>query len=354
LSTSTEKTVAEAAVDAAAQTGPEEGGWRTRWSVGRVLRTAFGRYTILWILAAVIVGVSLTNEHFATSENITAVLRQSSYAGIAAAAMTLLIISEAFDLSVGSILAVCGIAIAVLMPEVGMVGALIGGIAAGAILGSVNGLVITRLRIPALVTTLGTLYIFLALAFIWTKGQVKPVADEAFLKLGLSEIAGVPTPFVVMIGVYVLLALLLTQTNYGRMVRGIGTNERASYFAGTPVARIRLLTFILVGACVGVAAFFQTAQLSSATATVGEGYELTVISIVVLGGTSLAGGKGTLLGSFCAAIFFAILSNALNLYGVGSYWSYVVTGGVLIAALALDSGRARLLRAPAARPKLSN
>jgi ribose transport system permease protein len=157
-----------------------------------------------------------------------------------------------------------------------------------------------------------------------------------------------------MVGVYILLALLLTQTNYGRMVRAIGANERAAYFAGTPVARIRLLTFILVGACVGVAAFFQTAQLSSATATVGEGYELTVISIVVLGGTSLAGGKGTLLGTFCAAIFFAILSNALNLYGVGSYWSYVASGGVLIAALALDSGRARLLRAPAAGPKLSN
>jgi ribose transport system permease protein len=331
----------------------DDGEWRTRLSIGFVLRTAFGRYTILWILAAVIVGVSLTNEHFATSENITGVLRQSSYAGIAAAAMTLLIISEAFDLSVGSILAVCGIAVATLIPEVGIVGGLIGGIAAGAVLGSINGLVITRLRIPTLVTTLGTLYVFLAVAFIWTKGQVKPVADASFLTLGLSEVAGIPTPFVVMVGVYVVLALLLTQTNYGRMVRAIGTNERASYFAGTPVARIRLLTFVLVGVCVGVAAFFQTAQLSSATATVGQGYELTVISIVVLGGTSLAGGKGTLLGSFCAAIFFAILNNALNLYGVGSYWSYVAMGGVLIVALALDSGRARLLRAPAAGPKLS-
>lgn len=320
----------------------------SRWSPASIARIAFGRYTILWLLAAFVVVVSLTNEHFATSENITSVLRQSSYAGIAAAAMTLLIISEAFDLSVGSMLGVCGIATVTLVPEVGIAGALVGAVLVGGALGSVNGLIITRLRIPTLVTTLGTLYVFLALGFIWTKGDVKAVSDTGFLELGLSEVVGLPLPFIVMIGVYVGATVLLKYTNYGRMVRSVGTNERAAYFAGVPVSRIRLVTFILVGVCVGVAAFLQTAQLSSATPTVGEGYELTVIAVVVLGGTSLAGGRGTLLGSFCAALFFSVLSNALNLYGVGSYWSYVAVGAVLITALALDAGRARLLRTPLA------
>lgn len=149
----------------------------SRWSPASIARIAFGRYTILWLLAAFVVVVSLTNEHFATSENITSVLRQSSYAGIAAAAMTLLIISEAFDLSVGSMLGVCGIATVTLVPEVGIAGALVGAVLVGGALGSVNGLIITRLRIPTLVTTLGTLYVFLALGFIWTKGDVKAVSD---------------------------------------------------------------------------------------------------------------------------------------------------------------------------------
>jgi ribose transport system permease protein len=318
----------------------------SNWSVGAILRIAFARYTILWLLAIFVVIVSLTNEHFATSENINSVLRQSSYAGIAAAAMTLLIISEAFDLSVGSMLGVCGIATVVLVPEVGIVGALLGAIVIGAFLGSINGLIITRLRIPTLVTTLGTLYVFLAIGFIWTKGEVKAVDSIEFLELGLGNVAGLPTPFVVMIAVYLAGIALLKYTNYGRMVRAIGTNENAAYYAGVPVSRVRVATFILVGVCVGIAAFLQTAQLSSATPTLGQGYELTVIAIVVLGGTSLAGGRGTLLGSFCAALFFSVLSNALNLYGVDSYWSYVAIGAVLITALAIDAGRARLLRTP--------
>jgi ribose/xylose/arabinose/galactoside ABC-type transport system permease subunit len=308
-----------------------------------IARVAFAQYTIVWILIVFAVVVALTNEHFATADNLKAVLRQSSFTGIAAAAMTLLIMSEAFDLSVGSMLGVCSIATATLVPEVGIAPALAGAIAAGAVLGLVNGVIVTKLRIPTLVATLGTMYVFLALGFIWTGGKIRVVTATDFLALGLQNYAGLPLPFLVMVGVFLGCFALLRYASYGRLVRAVGTNERAARFAGVSVARVRLATFGLVGCCVGLAAFLQTAQLSSATPTVGTGFELTVIAIVVLGGTSLSGGRGTLLGTFCAALFFAVLNNALNLYGVSSYWSYVAVGSVLITALAIDALRSRLL-----------
>jgi ribose/xylose/arabinose/galactoside ABC-type transport system permease subunit len=318
------------------------GGQVTRmWS--SLVRVAFAQYTIVWLLLAFVVVVALTNANFATTDNINAVLRQSSFTGIAALGMTLLITSEAFDLSVGSMLSVCAIATATLVPEVDIFGALVGAIAAGALLGAVNGLIVTKLRIPTLVATLGTLYVFLALGFIWTGGEIRVVTQDAFLTLGLQNVFGLPLPFVVMLGVFAGCFVLLRYTSYGRLVRAVGTNERAAHFAGVPVARVRLVTFALVGCCVGLAAFLQTAQLSSATPTVGTGYELTVIAIVVLGGTSLSGGRGTLVGTLCAALFFAVLNNSLNLYGVSSYWTYVAVGAVLITALAIDSLRGRFL-----------
>jgi ribose transport system permease protein len=272
------------------------------------------------------------------------VLRQGSYTGIAAAAMTLLIITRAFDLSVGSLLSVCAIATATLVPQVGIAGALVGALAVGAALGAVNGLIITRLRIPTLVATLGTMYVFLSVAYVWTGGNVRSVADPAFLRIGIDQVAGLPMPFVVAVSVFVLGWAVLRFTTYGRFVRAVGTNEDAARFAGVPVDAVRLVTFVIVGACTALAAFLQTAQLSSATASVGTGFELNVIATVVLGGTSLNGGRGTMLGTLAAALFFAVLNNALNLYGVDSYWQYVAVGAVLITALAIDTGRERLLR----------
>jgi ribose/xylose/arabinose/galactoside ABC-type transport system permease subunit len=310
-----------------------------------VLRRALGEFTILWLLALTVVVVSLTNSHFATAGNINSILQQSSYVGIVAAAMTLLLIAGDFDLSVGSMLAMCSVATASTVSGLGSVGALLAALATGVVLGCVNGTIVTLLKIPTLVATLGTMYIFLAVAFIVTDGVVKGVTDESFLLLAFAKVAGLPLAFVIMVGVFAIAGFLAHRTSYGRLVRAIGSNRRAALTAGVPVQRIRFLTFVLVGVCVGLAALLQTAQLSSATPTVGTGFELTVIATVILGGTALSGGRGTLFGSFCATLFFAVLNNALNLYGVGSYWQYVAVGAVIVTALALDSARARLFRA---------
>jgi ribose/xylose/arabinose/galactoside ABC-type transport system permease subunit len=303
------------------------------------------RYTILWLLAIFCLVAAATNQYFATLSNVQSVLTQASFTGITAAGMTLVIISGAFDLSVGSILALASIVVTVAVTHSGIGVGLVAALAVGAALGVVNGLVVSRLHVPPLVATLGTMYVYLSFAFIAGGTNVRTAASPDFLAISARRMAAIPLPFWVFLVVLALAALVLHRTNYGRVLRAVGTNESAAYMAGIAVSWVRTLSFVLVGLLTGLAAFLQTSQLASASPTVGTDYELTVIAIVVLGGTSLAGGKGTMFGTGCAAVFFAVLNNVLNLYGVASYWQYVATGAVLIAALALEAIRTRSLDA---------
>jgi ribose/xylose/arabinose/galactoside ABC-type transport system permease subunit len=309
----------------------------------RMLRQA-GRFTILWLLIILAVVLSLTSPHFLSSGNIESILRQASFVGIAGAGMTILMVAGDFDLSIGSMLAVCSIAAASAVPLLGLPGGLLAGVATGVVLAIVNGLIVTRLRVPTLVATLGTMYVFLALGFIVSGGSIKAVTDESYLLLNFVNVGPLPLSFVIALIVFAVCGAILHLTSFGRLVRAVGTSAPAAIAAGIPVRRVRMVAFVVVGVCVAIAGFLQTAQLSSASPTVGTGFELNVIAAVVLGGTSLSGGRGTLFGSLCGALFFAVLNNGMNLWGVGSYWQYVATGGVVIVALALDSGRTVLER----------
>jgi ribose transport system permease protein len=311
-----------------------------RASAARVVRDVAMRYTIAWILVIVCIVAATTNEYFATLANIQSVLTQASFSGITAAGMTLVITSGAFDLSVGSILALTSIVVTMSVTGAGVGAGLVTALAIGAVLGAVNGLVVSRLHVPPLVATLGTMYVYLAFAFVLGGTSVRSAANPDFLAISASRFAGVPVPFWIFLGVLVVTALVLHQTNFGRVLRAVGTNESAAYMAGIAVSWVRILSFVFVGLLTGLAAFLLTSQLASASPTIGTDYELTVIAIVVLGGTSLAGGKGALFGTGCSAVFFAVLNNLLNLYDVASYWQYVATGAVLIAALALEAIRA--------------
>lgn len=310
--------------------------------VGRV-RYTLGQYAIQWIMLISIVLLSLANPNFRQPSNIANILLQASFAGIAAAGMTLLIVAGAFDLSVAGLLALCGIGIVELMPQFGLVAAILVALALGLLLGAVNGLVVTKLRIPAFIATLGMMYIYLAVGFIWAGSVAVPVTDSAFLNLGTGTIGPVPTPFVVMIAVYLAAHGILRFTRYGRYTRAIGSNPTAARVAGLPVDRILILAFVFVGLCTAISGILLTALLSSAMAIMAQGFELNVIAVVVVGGTSLNGGQGTLFGSFTGALLFAAINNALNIFGVGAYWQYVAVGSILIVALAIGGLRKRLL-----------
>jgi ribose/xylose/arabinose/galactoside ABC-type transport system permease subunit len=303
-----------------------------------------GRFTILWLLIILAVVLAFTSPHFLSSGNIESILRQASFVGIAGAGMTILMVAGDFDLSIGSMLAVCSIASASAVPLLGVPGGLLAGVATGAVLALANGVIVTRLRVPTLVATLGTMYVFLALGFIVSGGSIRAVTDESYLLLNFVNIGPLPLSFVIALIVFAVCGAILHLTSFGRLVRAVGTSAPAAVAAGIPVRRVRMVAFVVVGVCVAIAGFLQTAQLSSASPTVGTGFELNVIAAVVLGGTSLSGGRGTLFGSLCGALFFAVLNNGMNLWGVGSYWQYVATGAVVIVALALDSGRKVLER----------
>ena len=298
------------------------------------------RYFIQLLLIAVAAGLGMANPYFRTATNLQNILLQASFSGIGAVGMTLLIASGAFDLSVAGLLGICGVILAKLIPGVGVTLAIAASLMIGFGLGVLNGLVVTKLQIPAFIATLGMMNIYLALAFILTSGEVIPVSNVTFQFLGTGTAFGVlPVPFIVMILIYVCCQGILSRTIVGRYLRAVGSNEIAARKAGLPVDKIRIIAFAIVGGCTGLAATFLTAELSSANATMASGYELTVIAVVVIGGTSLKGGKATLFGSFAGALFFSVIANALNIFGVGAYWQYVVTGLFLICALGAQALR---------------
>lgn len=318
--------------------GPEDAGLRQPWEW---FKRSLARYTIQYLLLVAVIVIALTNENARQVSNILSVLLQASFVGIGAAGMTLVIINRAFDLSVAGMLAVCGVVLALLLPDLGTVPVVLVALVLGGVLGIVNGVVVTKLKIPAFIATLGMYYVYLAAAFIITDGQVVAVTDRGFRQLGTGDLFGLPIPFILMIITYVVLHLVMTRTTYGRNIRAVGSNEIASQVGGLRVDRVRIFAFALLGVCVGLAAILLTAYLSSANGIMAQGYELRVIAAAVVGGTSLRGGSGTLLGTFTGALFFALISNALNMYNVGAYWQYVAVGSIIIIALGLDALRRR-------------
>ena len=310
-------------------------------TLGQRLVYLFGQYTIQFLLLIALIILAAANPNFRQLSNLRNVLLQASFVGIGAAGMTLLMINGAFDLSVAGLLGLCSVVLAILIPDFGMVGAILGTLVLGLLLGLLNGLVVTKARIPAFIATLGMMNVFLAIGLIITDAKVLPLTDKTFRSLATGDFLGLPIPFIAMIVVYLLCFAIVNRTPYGRFVRAVGSNEAASFVAGIAVDRIRILTFMLVGLFTALAGVFLSAYLSSAQAIMATGYELRVIAVVVVGGTSLKGGRGTLLGSFTGALFFTMISNSLNIFGVGAYWQYVAVGIILIIALGIESMRRR-------------
>jgi ribose transport system permease protein len=312
------------------------------------LANFIGQYFIQFLLLLAVIVLAVLNSNFRQLPNLRNILLQASFAGTSAAAMTLLMIAGAFDLSVAGLLGLCGVVLALLLPAQGIaeiVPAVLVTLVLGALLGLLNGVVVTKARIPAFIATLGMMNIYLALGFILTQAQVVTVMNGAFRSLGTDTVLGLPVPFVAMVIMYLLAYVILKYTTYGRFMRAVGSNETASRTAGLPVDRVRIVAFILVGLFTALAGVLLTALLSSANAIMATGFELNVIAVVVVGGTSLTGGRGTLFGSFTGALLFSVINNALNMFGVGAYWQYVAVGLVLIAALGIEAARKRLMGA---------
>lgn len=303
-----------------------------------VLHFASRQYLVA-VLAVLAIGVGLAKPSFWGAGNLENVLFQASFVGLAACGMTLLIAGGLLDLSVGGVIAVSAIAVGTVLPSTTIGVAVVLALGIGVVLGLVNGLLVTYVRIAPFIATLGTLYLFLGLAFIWTSGKVVPITSSSYRAATTGTVGWLPAPFLVFVVLAVGSSLLLSRTYLGRTLRAFGSNERAAVLAGLPVNRAKVLVFVVAGVCFALSGVFMAGRLSSAEGNMAMGFEMDVIAAVVVGGTALRGGRGTMFGTVVGALLFAVLANALNLLGVASYWQYVLTGAVLVAAIAVGARR---------------
>lgn len=291
----------------------------------------------VWILnILILVFLAFAAPNFFRTSNIEAVLNDTAILGIGAAGMTVLIIAGAFDLSVTAIMGLAPIvALSVAGNASGILIVLVS-VLAGAMLGLVNGLIVTRGRVAPFVATLGTLFVFGSVGAVISKGNALTVTNGLVLQLGNGAVLQViPYGFLIMLAVCGLCYMLLRRLHIGRWIRAAGSNLRAAHVNGIDLHMVYVGIFVVSGALTGLAGIILTGYLASADATQSPNYNLDAIAAVVVGGTSLAGGEGTLLGTMLASWLFAVVNNGLVLLRVNSYWQYLATGVILILALSL-------------------
>lgn len=290
-------------------------------------------------LAVLLLGLvlSLLSDRFLTVTNILNVLRQVSINAIIASGMTLVILTGGIDLSVGSVLALSGAAMAGLAAAgVHPALALLAGLAVGACLGLASGLIITRGGVAPFVATLSTMTIARGLTLVYTQGRPIGGLPDSLRALGTAYAGPIPLPIILMAAVVGIAYLLLTYTPAGRFLYALGSNEEAARFAGIAVKRVKASAYVLSGLTAAMAGAILTGRLGSAQPTAGAGFELDAIAAVVLGGTSLSGGKGGVLGTVIGALIIGILDNGLNLLNVSSFYQQVAKGAVILIAVLLD------------------
>ena len=309
---------------------------------------SMARLQSLLALALMVIGLSLMTDTFLTADNGWNILRQISVNLCLSVGMTLIILSGGIDLSVGAVLALSGAVAAgllkhgVAMPFLGVhldftvTGAIVSAVAVGAAAGACNGLAITRLQLPPFVATLAMLSIARGLTLLWTGGFPITGLGASFGFIGTGILLGIPMPVWEALLVVVLAAIVCKRTAFGRHIYALGGSERAALLAGVHVERVKIMVYVIGGVLSGIAGLLVTARLDSAQPNAGLGYELDSIAAVVIGGTSLSGGRGSVLGTVIGCLIIGVLNNGLFLLDVSPFWQQVIKGLVIILAVALD------------------
>jgi ribose/xylose/arabinose/galactoside ABC-type transport system permease subunit len=318
-----------------------------------------GGAAVIFVLFIAAINVA-THGVFLRPSNILTVLRQITYNFILAIGETFVIITAGIDLSIGSIVSLTGVVMAVVANALHLSGfaliviTLFAGIAVGGAAGYVNGLPVVKLNLPPFITTLAMMQIAMGLSYIVSSGRPIPLNSADFQKTGYGvflsgltgalHLPGIPIPVVWMLVAGVCFSILLTRTRFGRYVLALGGNEEAARLAGINVVRTKMLVYVISGCCAAIVGFLYMALFSSGSPQTGTGNEmLGAIAAVVVGGTSLMGGRGTIVGTFFGALLIGSLNNAMNLMNINSYLQMVVLGAVILLAVALDELRKRYL-----------
>ena len=293
---------------------------------------------VIFVVAFVIVALAVPN--FLTERNMLGLLQSVVTIGIVACTMMFCLASRDFDLSVGSTVAFSGM-VAVMASN--MTGSIVTGLLAalvcGAFVGFINGIVIAKFRINALITTLATMQIVRGLALIASDGRAVGINDPSFYQIALSRLFGVPTPIWIMAVLFVVFGFVLNRTVFGKNTLAIGGNPEASRLAGVNVVKMRIWIFALQGLVCGIAGILLASRITSGQPNAATGLELSVISACVLGGVSLAGGRAAMAGVIVGVLIMGIAENVMNLLNIQAFYQYVVRGLILLIAVLLDNLR---------------
>ncbi|EMI25234.1 MULTISPECIES: ABC transporter permease [Rhodopirellula] len=311
-------------------------------------REHLAKFQSLIALAVMLIAMSLLSDSFFTPENGLNILRQISVNLSLSIGMTLIILTGGIDLSVGAILALSGAVAAGLLKngivieplgvklQFTVIGSIVSGLLVGSAAGLFNGVAVTRFKLPPFVATLGMFSIARGLTMLWTGGFPVTGLGSSFGYIGTGVLLGIPVPVWITGGLVGVFVALTRTTRFGRHVYAVGGNERASLLTGLPVDRIKIAVYTLGGLLAGVAGLIVTARLDSAQPNAGLGYELDSIAAVVIGGTSLSGGRGSVMGTVLGCLIIGVLNNGLFLLNVSPFWQQVVKGFVILAAVAVD------------------
>lgn len=301
------------------------------------VRLTLSRYGLWFIFAALVIVASLLSDRFLTGGNLLNIARQTSVNALLAFGMTAVILTAGIDLSVGSIVAVVGVG-AALLDHAGLPFGLtaVTVLVAGGVIGALNGLVVAYGRIAPFVVTLAALTIWRGVTLVMTDGTPVSGLSSTFQAFGNTDWLGLPSTAIVALIALGITWFALRRTAWGRGIYALGSSEDAARFAGLGVEKLKVTVYAFSGLLSAVAALLLTSRLYSAQPTAGSGFELDAIAAVVVGGTSLSGGRGTVIGTLLGALIIGVLNNAMNLLDVNAFYQQIVKGGVILGALLLE------------------
>lgn len=297
-------------------------------------------FNVLIAYIAICIFFGILSPYFFSLKNFLNIGAYASIMGILATGLTMALITGGLDISISSIAAFAGMIVsALLKAEYPTIVCILAALCCGLVGGLLNGTIITKFKINPIITTLGTMSIFRGLSYALVQGKSITITNEAFLQIGRGFTLGIPNSIIIMILSYIVIGYILSSTPFGRKIYAIGGNSYASYLSGINVNKTRFLLYLIAGVMSALAGIIMTAQNGAGLPQAGTGIEMDVVAAVILGGVSLAGGKGNVVGTFLGVLLLATVANGMVLLNIQSYYQLIVKGGILILAVLIDAVR---------------
>ncbi len=309
----------------------------------------YEKFGIFFFIVAGALFLTIATPNFLKLDTILNIIAQGSYAAVVGYGMTLALMSGGFDLSVESVMALVSVFLAILIPAIGIPLAILVSVLIGSVVGLLNGIIIAKLKVNPLITTLSMSTIIKGVALLVAGGRMIVIGQKQFMTIGTGKLLGIPIPIYVMVVFFAVFYVIVYRASFGRHVAAVGSNENASRISGLNVDAVKIGVYVLVAFMAGIASVIRTSQALIGMPSMSPGFVLVVLTVTILGGTSLSGGRGNLWGTMLAGIFVSMIYYGLNLINVQIFYQMLSVGLVLMLALFIEGLRIRYLHAARAK-----